>query len=256
LANSLKSLLSPSIPGERIDWLCELLRYHLPNDINAAETISRRQLRAAVARALPVRQPPQLRPGNGARLAFVGPTGVGKTTNIAKLAAHYSLRQCLRVGLMTTDTFRIAAVEQLRAYAEILSIPLEVVSQPNEVPAALARLSDLDVVLIDTAGLCLLESDKHAEVQQVLAAANCSEVFAVLNASGEVGWLERASRRLKQLGANSLILTKLDDVSQHGGLLPLLLSGELPLSFVSCGQQVPDDLEPANAVKLAECLIA
>jgi flagellar biosynthesis protein FlhF len=114
----------------------------------------------------------------------------------------------------------------------------------------------LDVVLIDTAGLCLLESDKHAEVQQVLAAATCSEVFAVLNASGEVGWLEQASRRLKQLGANSLILTKLDDVPQPGGLLPLLLSGELPLSYVSCGQQVPDDLEPANAVKLAECLIA
>jgi flagellar biosynthesis protein FlhF len=255
LPECLSQCLSGVVSPDRLAWLCEVLQHHLPHDEDRPQGIAVAQLRAALARALPVRQPAAVFAGQQVRLALIGPTGVGKTTTLAKLAADYSLRQCLRVGLITTDIYRIGAVDQLRAYAEILSIPLEVVAHADEVSSALARLSDVDIVLIDTAGLCLQEGETHAEVRQVLAAAKCHEVFAVLNASGELGWLERASRRLKQLGANSLIFSKLDDVSQPGGLLPLLLAGELPLSYVACGQRVPDDLEPACGVKMAERIL-
>ena len=117
-------------------------------------------------------------------MALVGPTGVGKTTTIAKLAANYRLREKKRVGLITVDTYRIAAVEQLRTYADIIDLPMEVVSTPREMREAVARMRNLDLVLMDTAGRSPRDEIKIQELRSLLAEAEADEVHLVLSAHG------------------------------------------------------------------------
>ena len=118
-------------------------------------------------------------------MALVGPTGVGKTTTIAKLAANFRLREKRRVGLITVDTYRIAAVEQLRTYADIIDLPMEIVSTPREMHQAVARMADLDLILMDTAGRSPRDEVKIQELKSMLAEAEPDEVHLVLQQRGQ-----------------------------------------------------------------------
>ena len=199
--------------------------------------------------------PLQLRPGGRRLVALVGPTGVGKTTTIAKLAAQFHLQQHCRVGLITVDTYRIAAVDQLRTYAEIIDLPMEVVATPRDMRGALARLADLDLVLMDTAGRSPRDDLKLQELKSLLEESQADEVHLVLSAVASTASLQRAAQRFSQVGASALIVTKLDEVAGLGGMLPLLRSSGLPLSYVSHGQDVPHDLSPADRRKLARAVL-
>ena len=192
--------------------------------------------------------------GGGARprvVAFVGPTGVGKTTSIAKLAARFALQQECSVGLITVDTYRIAAVEQLRTYAEIMDLPLEVVSSPREARQAVQRLGDLDLILMDTAGRSPRDEIRIAELQMTLAEAAANEIVLVLSAAAGIENCLSAAETFSRIGVTSLLLTKLDEAVSLHGLLPLFCNPRLPLCYVTDGQSVPDDISPADARRLA-----
>jgi flagellar biosynthesis protein FlhF len=195
-------------------------------------------------------------PGSAPRLvALVGPTGVGKTTTIAKLAANHRLRQKLRVGLITVDTYRIAAVEQLRTYADIIDLPMEVVSTPREMREAVARMHDLDLVLMDTAGRSPRDEVRIQELKSMLAEADADEVHLVLSAVAGASNLAHTAEKFAEVGATGLILTKLDEATGLGNLLPLLSRSKLPLSYLTHGQNVPDDIAIAEKSRLAAMML-
>lgn len=199
--------------------------------------------------------PIQPRAGYRHVVALVGPTGVGKTTTIAKLAANARLREKRRVGLVTVDTYRIAAVEQLRTYADIMDLPMEVVSTPREMRQALERMSDLELILMDTAGRSPRDEVKIQELRAFLHEAQADEVHLVLSSVTGGAALERTAERFAAVGTTALILTKLDELTAPGSVLPLLRSGRIPLSYLTHGQNVPDDIAPADARKLARVVL-
>lgn len=188
-------------------------------------------------------------------VALVGPTGVGKTTTIAKLAANYRLRENKRVGLITVDTYRIAAVEQLRTYAEIIDLPMEVVSTPREMREAKARMSDLDLVLMDTAGRSPRDEVRIQELKSMLAEAAPDEVHLVLSAVGGARSLANTAERFAAVGSTALIITKLDEATALGNLVTLTRSCGLPVSYLTDGQNVPDDIQVAHSRTLAELIL-
>jgi len=208
-----------------------------------------------VEEEIQVTGPLQLTPGTRRVVALVGPTGVGKTTTIAKLAANYRLREKRRVGLITVDTYRIAAVDQLRTYADIIDLPMEVVSTPREMREAVARLSNMDLILMDTAGRSPRDEVQIQELKSMLAEGQADEVHLVLSSvSGAVG-LTKTAERFAETGTTSLVLTKLDEATGLGNLLPLLRNCHLPLSYLTNGQNVPDDIEPADKKRLARMVL-
>lgn len=194
--------------------------------------------------------------GQGRIVALVGPTGVGKTTTIAKLAANYRLRENKRVGLITVDTYRIAAVEQLRTYAEIIDLPMEVVSTPREMREAKARMSDLDLVLMDTAGRSPRDEVRIQELKSMLAEAAPEEVHLVLSAVGGARSLASTAERFATVGTTAMIVTKLDEATALGNLISVTRRSGLPVSYLTDGQNVPDDIQIAHSRTLAELILS
>ena len=188
-------------------------------------------------------------------VALIGPTGVGKTTTIAKLAAEFRLRKHRRVGFITMDTWRIAAVDQIRAYAEVFELPLEVVSTPREMRTAVERLSGLDLILIDTAGRSPRDEVRMQELKSLLGEAQPDEVHLVLSAASSTSSLIHAARRFQPVGVTAMVLTKLDEAPKFGGLLSLLRDSGLPLSYLTAGQRVPEDIRAAESSRLAKMML-
>ncbi|MBL9090259.1 MAG: 50S ribosome-binding GTPase, partial [Planctomycetaceae bacterium] len=196
-----------------------------------------------------------LETGRRRLVALVGPTGVGKTTTIAKLAANFRLREKKRVGLITVDTYRIAAVEQLRTYADIIDLPMHVVSTPREMRDAVNSFSSMDLVLLDTAGRSPHDDLKIQELKSFLTEADADEVHLVLSATAGASALEKTARQFAAVGTTHLVLTKLDEAAALGNLLPLFRNAKLPLSYLTDGQSVPDDIAPADGARLARLVL-
>ena len=188
-------------------------------------------------------------------VALVGPTGVGKTTTIAKIAANLRLREKSRVGLITVDTYRIAAVDQLRAYAEIIDLPMEVVTTPREMREAVAKLAELDIVLIDTAGRSPQDGIQIQELKAMLTEARTDEIHLVLSAVAHSKHLVRLVDRFRVVNPTSLLLTKLDEAMCWGNLLSVICSSQLPMSYTTHGQNVPKDIQPADPKRLLETVV-
>ena len=193
--------------------------------------------------------------GSGRVVALVGPTGVGKTTTIAKLAANYRLKEGHRVGLITVDTYRIAAVEQLRTYAEIIDLPMEVVSTPREMREAVAKMRDFDLVLMDTAGRSPRDEVRIRELRTMLAEAEPDEVHLVLSAASSARSLVAAAEKFVPVGVTAAIVTKIDEATALGNVLSLARRCDLPFSYLTDGQNVPDDISVAEARTLAKLIL-
>lgn len=187
-------------------------------------------------------------------IALVGPTGVGKTTTIAKLAANFRLQDGAKLGLITVDTYRVAAVEQLRTYAEIMDLPMKVVTSPQEMRRALDELTGLDLVLIDTAGRSPKDELKLQELKTVLSEARPDEVHLVMSLAAGSRVLQTTAAQFQPAGVSSLILTKLDEASGPGSLLNVARSVPVPVSYLTTGQDVPADIEPAHATRMARLI--
>jgi flagellar biosynthesis protein FlhF len=188
-------------------------------------------------------------------VALVGPTGVGKTTTIAKLAANYRLREKRRVGLITVDTYRVAAVEQLRTYADIIDLPMEVVATPREMREAVARMSHLDLILMDTAGRSPRDEVKIQELKSMLGEAEPDEVHLVLSSTAGARSLIATTERFADAGTTAILLTKLDEANSLGNLVSLVRACRLPISYLTDGQNVPDDITVAEQRRMANMLL-
>ena len=191
-------------------------------------------------------------------LFFVGPTGVGKTTTIAKLASYFRVEEKKKVALLTADTYRIAAVEQLRTYANILDVPFRVIYSAEEALAALQDLHDYDYIMVDTAGHSHHNEVQRENMNQFIHSVDGKvekEVFLVVSATTKYRDLINIAETYMDMTDYRLIFTKLDETTALGNLLNLKLYTGAALSYVTCGQNVPDDIEKFNPQKTVKLLL-
>jgi len=189
--------------------------------------------------------------GKRRTVALVGPTGVGKTTTICKLAAHYKLKELKRVALLSMDAFRIGAAEQLRQYSVTLGVPMETASDPERLRLTATRLDPYDLLLIDTPGTSPKNTAKLSLIGAALDATAVDETHLLLSATCSTAVLMETARVFQPLGVNGLTLTKLDETVGLGNLYPFLKEDIFPLRFLSTGQNVAADLEVAAPPRLA-----
>lgn len=188
-------------------------------------------------------------------IALVGPTGVGKTTTTAKLAAMYALNRGNKVALITMDIFRVGAVEQLKTYTKIMGIPLEVASTPKELERAVERHSDCDLILIDTAGRSHKDADKLEEMKGFLETTIQADIYLCLSATTKDRELEEILNRFSIFPISKVVFTKLDECESVGCIVNLLLKANLQIAYFTTGQRVPEDIEVATSEKLADLIL-
>lgn len=187
-------------------------------------------------------------------VVLIGPTGVGKTTTIAKLAANFALVGGRSVGLITVDTYRIAAVEQLKTYAEIIGLPVHVAYSPKDLQEGLTKLRDRDLVLIDTAGRSQNNYLQIAELKNYLEDLD-AEVHLVVSATTKPSDVDEIITAFGQLPIDRVIVTKLDETNAYGVILHACDRAKAPLAFVTTGQGVPEDIDVANSEKIAQLIL-
>jgi len=196
------------------------------------------------------------RPKDGPKVvALVGPTGVGKTTTIAKLATIAALRHQLPTGLITIDTYRIGAVDQLKTYSEMLGAPMAVVRSESEMPAALERFSDRAVVFVDTIGRSPRDRERVNELAPFLSHAPNAETHLVVSASAKYEDALLTANNFGKLRPARLIFSKVDESTRFGSIYNLAVQTQLPLSYLTIGQEVPDDIEVTTPMRIAQLLL-
>ena len=197
-------------------------------------------------------------PGKTKYVFFLGPTGVGKTTTIAKIASSFKIKEKRSVGLLTADTYRIAAVEQLRTYANILGIPLSVVYSASEIEEARKDLDKYEVVLVDTAGRSDKNKEQIDELKRLINAIpeEDREVYLVLSATTKYRDLTRIVDVYKEVARYKLIFTKVDETGTIGNIYNILMHTGAGLSYMTFGQNVPDDISAADTQAIAKQLLS
>ena len=243
---------------DHLENIMNLTLEHMPVRMkNSSETI-KRYFQVLLRKLIPVRIETELPKGNKRIMMFVGPTGVGKTTTIAKLAARYSYIQEKRakVGIITLDTYRIGAVEQLFQYAKMMRLPIEDVVDPNDFNHALSSLSHCDVILIDTVGSSQYDKEKLMKLNSFLQHSKLQiDVNLVLSAGCKLEDLKEIYKNFSFLDIDTLIFTKFDETKVFGTIFSLIYDTDKPVSYFSIGQEVPDDIVPASSDFLVECIL-
>lgn len=188
----------------------------------------------------------QLTHGSPKTVAFVGPTGVGKTTTIAKLATHYTLARRKKVGLITADTYRIAAVEQIKVYGDIIDIPVKVVYNADDMKLALDAFSDRDLILIDTAGRSHRNIDKLQDLKDILSGHFPLEIHLTLNTNLRIKEMMNIAESFRVLPYGHIVFTKLDEAASYGNILNVVSRANAGVSYLCYGQSVPEEIRPAT----------
>ncbi|PLV58385.1 flagellar biosynthesis protein FlhF [Thermotoga sp. KOL6] len=189
-----------------------------------------------------------------AKVLFVGTTGVGKTTTLAKLAAKLKIEEKKSVAILTLDTYRIAAAEQLKTYAEIMDIPMKIAYTPKEAEYEMMALKGYDILLVDTAGRSHQNELQMSEIKALWEAVKPDITFLVLSMNYKLDDMKKMIERFSQVKPTHLILTKMDETSIYGTFVNVSEIAELPIAFVTNGQRVPDDIFEANSVELARVI--
>lgn len=263
---------SPAVPGELYEHYHNLVENRVASEVAGrlvddvrqqltAEQLRdpaavRGQLAQSLAAMLPAAGPIRVRnTGKPSIVALIGPTGVGKTTTIAKLAANFCLREGRKVGLITLDTYRIAAIDQLKTYAQIIDVPLEVAMSPEQLREAVGQMADRDIILIDTAGRGQRDASKINDLRAFFTAVKPDEVHLVLSATCGEGVLSETIQRFSEVGVDRVIFTKLDEAVGFGVILNCLQKVKAQLSYVTTGQDVPSDIEVGEGRAIAGLIL-
>ena len=189
---------------------------------------------------------------------FIGPTGVGKTTTIAKIASKYKLEMGMKVVFLTADTYRIAATEQLRVYANILDAPMSIIYSPEELNDAVARVSEYDLIFIDTAGFSHRNEEQCTDMKKMIAGLDKAyekEVHLVVSATTKYKDLLEIMDVYKEIADYKIIFTKLDETIAYGNIFNIKMYSGASLSYMTNGQNVPDDIEEFNTQKIVKQLL-
>jgi flagellar biosynthesis protein FlhF len=213
------------------------------------------RLKMEIRRDLSVTGGIALEAGRRKVVALVGATGVGKTTNLAKLGALYSVQERARVGVITTDTYRVAATDQLEVYAGIIDVTMHIVHDAGEMRTALRAFADRDLVLIDTAGGSPFNRTQMTEIRDLIEAAQPDEVHLLVSANVALEDARDVITHFSILKPTALFFTKLDETRRYGQLYSLAAEAGLPLSYLSVGQNVPDDIMPASPGTIAKLVV-
>ncbi len=188
-------------------------------------------------------------------IVFVGPTGVGKTTTLAKLAADMVLNQKKNIGVITADTYRISAVEQLKTYCEIIGVPLSIVYSPNEFSDIINSYQNKDVILVDTAGRSHKDKYQLLELKSLISLNFDYEIYLVMSASTKYSDCMEIVNSYSFMNDYKLIFTKLDETSSYGTILNVSSVSKKQLCYFTMGQNVPDDIEKADNTKIIKCIL-
>ncbi len=188
-------------------------------------------------------------------IMLLGPTGVGKTTTIVKLAGLFTVNQGLKVGFINTDTYRVAAQEQLKAYAEIMELPICTVYSPEDIEDALVKMQDRDVVLIDTAGKSPADKRYRADIEAYIHHSGADELLLCVSASMGYGASRELINHYSFLSNYKLVITKLDEVSAWGSMLNIASLAKQPIAYITTGQNVPFDISMPDTKLVAKNLL-
>jgi flagellar biosynthesis protein FlhF len=272
LVDEVRQTQAPSVPEHLFDHYLQLIQNQVAKEL-ASEIMRslekqirpehaqqpeyiRERLCEQLERLLPTAGPIVRKKASGPHVvALIGPTGVGKTTTLAKLAANLKLREKHRVGLITLDTYRIAAVDQLKRYADIIGSPLKVVSGGDELKDAIAGMSDCDFILIDTAGRSPRDELKLSELRGLLDGINPDEVHLVLSTTADQASVELAVESFGRVRVDRIIFTKIDEAAHVGTVLNVIRKVGKQLSYITTGQDVPDDIEVGRGRRLAQLIL-
>jgi flagellar biosynthesis protein FlhF len=230
------------------------LKAKVPPDVLRDRARLRGSIRGLVKEMVRCTEGITLKPGRCVRVAFIGPTGVGKTTTIAKLISIYAHRG-KEVGVITNDTYRIAAAEQIRRVAQLVGVPIRVCPRPEEVQAALEEFQNRDLVLIDTAGRSQKNAQRMDELREILAAVKPDETHLVVSMTTQAETIVDVAERFSSCGYDRLVVTKLDEALKVGVVLDVLSRVQAELSFITTGQEIPRDIEVADPGRLAALIL-
>jgi flagellar biosynthesis protein FlhF len=188
-------------------------------------------------------------------VAFVGPTGVGKTTTLAKLAARYAMSEKMSVGLISADTYRIAAADQLKTYAKIMGLPIKVVSEKGEFKEAVSSFSDRDLVMVDTPGKSRKDQGYIEKLRDFLSIGIPVETNLLLSLTASRENMLEAASRFNMINYDNIIFTKLDEATGLGSMYDVIDEVGKPVSYLTVGQNVPNDIEDANPGRIARLIM-
>lgn len=245
---------------EHLDAIMQMTLEHMPFKMRENSLTVKRYFQTLLRKMIPIRLESTPSIGNKRVLMLVGPTGVGKTTSIAKLAARYSylMQKKYKVGLVVLDTYRIGAVEQLMQYARMMKLGIETVVDPPEFSAALESLKYCDYILIDTMGSSPYDKNKIEKIYECLAGNDTEyNVDVVLTMPSSIKYEDMllTYENFSSLGVDTLMFTKLDETKGYGNIFSLAYETRKPISYFSVGQEVPEDLVCATSEFLVECML-
>jgi flagellar biosynthesis protein FlhF len=214
-----------------------------------------KKLEYALSEQFPVSGPLKVKKGEPLIVAFVGPTGSGKTTTLAKLAAHCCFNKSRKISMITADTYRIAAIEQIRTFADIVHVGLQVIFSPDEIPDALTACGDSEIIFVDTAGRSQRNSEHMEELRQLINVLRPDETHLVLSATTKDSDLVDMVQKYRGVRVNRLLFTKLDETTRLGSVFNAVSELGIPVSYFTAGQSIPDDIELAQAGKFVKKLM-
>lgn len=236
--------------------IAKLQKKLVPEQLARKDAVNQ-ALKLAIKNLLKNVSPIQMKSGKTGVIAFIGPTGVGKTTTIAKIASNITIFQKKKVGVITADATRIGAADQLQKIVEIIKLPfIKVDSEdPKAIQEAVRKMSGNDVILIDTAGRSPLDKERMAELRKTLAVIKPDETHLVLSITTNLQTIDAQLEKFADFKYDKLILTKLDETTKFGLILDVLSKVKISLSYITTGQVIPYDIEMPDAEKLTKLIV-